>query len=229
MDMSAEERIAAYLDGEMDDAAAAAFEAEIAGDPALAARVATWRAADQRIAAAFAPVADMLLPAELFAKLSAPVAVPAANDNPDRWRRFALPLGGALAASLAIGLFVAPRTNGPAERDLNFALETGRSLEAVRLADGRTVTPTMTVRAGDGRFCREYRDGDTVALACRTSGRWVIEAKGKGSGPAGQGEIMTASGADASALDAAYARLKASDPLGAAEESALMSKDWSGN
>ena len=94
---------------------------------------------------------DRPLPADLVALLSSSDKVPAANDNPPAWRRFAWPLGGAVAAGLAALLVVGPRVDSPARHDLSFALETGHSLEPVRLADGRTITPTMTVRAGDGR------------------------------------------------------------------------------
>lgn len=231
MTVTPDERLALYLDGEMDAAAVAAFEAEMARDPALAETVAAWRTNDRRIATALGPIADAPLPADLVAMLSAAPdraadPIPAANDNPVWWRRFAVPLGGAVAAGL-VAVFLAGPLAGPGrEGTLDYALETGRSLQAVQLADGRTVTPTMTVRAADGRFCREYRISDMVGLACRSAGKWSVEAQGKGAGPAGQDTIMTAGGADTAALEGAYARLGASDPLGADEENALISGKW---
>lgn len=228
MNSDDEDRLAAFLDGQMDEAEAAAFEARLASDPDLAARAETWLANDRRIATAFAPVIDMPLPADLRAMLETrPAPAFAANDNAPWWRRHALPLGGALAASLAALMMLAPKPDVTGQKDLSYALENGRSLSPVQLADGRQVTPTMTVRAADGRFCREFQTGDTLGLACRKDGRWTVEAETKGGGPDAQGNIAVAGGADAGALADAYARIGASDPLGAQEEDQVMKKNWS--
>ncbi|WP_298288607.1 hypothetical protein [Novosphingobium sp.] len=227
-----EEQLAAFLDGAMDDEAAAAFEARLAADPALAAKAELWLANDRRIAAAFAPLAEAPISPELLARMgltserAAAVRTPgAANDNPPWWRRYNVPLGAAVAASLVAAL-VLPRDASEPTRDLSFALETGRSLEAVRLADGSTVTPTLTVKAADGRWCREYRQGAAIGLACRDDGSWKVEATGSGTGPADGGEIGVASGADSAPLAPAFARIGASDPLGNREEDDLITRGW---
>lgn len=227
-----QEQLAAFLDGAMDEEAAAAFEARLSADPQLAARAELWLANDRRIAAAFAPLAQDPIAPEMLARMGltqedaaegrAPIA---ANDNPPWWRRYALPLGGAVAASLVAVLFL-PRGGGEPQRDLSFALETGRSLEAVRLADGSTVTPTLTVKAADGRWCREYRQQSAVGLACRDGGNWKVEGTGAGAGPANGSEIGVASGADSASLADAFARIGASDPLGNKEESDLIAGGW---
>lgn len=225
-----EDKLAAFLDGQMDDAEAAAFEARMASEPELAARAEAWLSNDRRMAAAFAPIADLPLPAGLIDTLKAEAPkVQAANDNPPWWRRHAVPLGGALAASLVAMLVLAPRPDTVGPKDLAFALETGRSLTPVQIADGRTITPTMTVRAADGRYCREFQEGETLGLACRKDGQWTIEAQTKGAGPAAQNDIAVAGGADAGALAGAYDRIGAADPLGAAEEDRLIAKNWSAN
>lgn len=227
-----EEKLAAFLDGAMDEAEAAEFEARLSSDPELAARAERWLANDRRIAAAFAPLAiepvspDLLRTMGLGEPKAAIVAPVAANDNSPWWRRHALPLGGALAASLAAILLLTPRGNEGPRRDLSFALETGRSLSPVRLADGSTVTPTLTVKAADGRWCREYRQASSVGIACREAGHWRVEAQGTGSGPADGSEIAVASGADGSALDAGFARLRASDPVDGKVEADLIAKGW---
>lgn len=227
-----EDKLAAFLDGAMSDDEAAQFEARLAADPELAAKAERWLANDQLIAAAFAPVAQAQLPAEMLHSmgLAEPKAVTpatlAANDNAPWWRRHAVPLGGAMAASLAAILLLTPRSGDAPQRDLSFALETGRSLAPVQLADGSTVTPTLTVRAADGRWCREYRQAASVGLACRNAGHWQVEARGTGSGPADSSEIAVASGADGAALDAAFARLHASDPLDGKAEAELIAQGW---
>jgi hypothetical protein len=97
----------------------------------------------------------------------------------------------------------------------------------VQLADGRTLTPVLTVRAADGRWCREFRAGGETALACRQDARrWTIEAHGAAASGPDAGSIAMAGGADPAPLDAAYRRLKASDPVSADEERALIGKAW---
>ena len=104
-----EDKLAAFLDGQMDDAEMAAFEARLVSEPALAARAEAWQANDRRIVDAFAPVADMPLPADLLAKIkTTPSPAQAANDNAPWWRRHAVPLGGALAVSLAALAMLSP-------------------------------------------------------------------------------------------------------------------------
>ncbi|WP_305017142.1 hypothetical protein [Mycobacterium tuberculosis] len=36
---------------------------------------------------------------------------------------------------------------------------------------------SLTVRAADGRWCREFRDGAKTALACRGDKGWTIEGE----------------------------------------------------
>ncbi|MES2301452.1 MAG: hypothetical protein V4521_05155, partial [Pseudomonadota bacterium] len=154
----------------------------------------------------------------------------AANDNPVWWKRHALPLGGAIAASIAAALLIVP--NGPAESSdaLSLALDHTPSLAQATLPDGRTITPILTARAGDGRWCREFGDGGEVALACRDAkGVWAIEAKAKGAAPADNTAFAVASGKDSAVLDAANARLKTADPLDAQAERALIAKEWGGH
>lgn len=221
-----DERLAAWLDGAMSAEEAAAFEAQLARDPALAERAASWRANDAFIADALAAEAAPIEP-DLLAQmgLAAPVA---ANDNPPWWRRHAAVLGGAVAASLAVVLLVT-RPAAPVADPLSVALDTTPSLKAVRLADGRTIEPTLTVRANDGRWCREFRSDGAVSLACRVKGRWVIEGKAAGNGPADGDDIALAGGNDSAALDGVYRRIGASDPIGAEREAELIGRTWDGN
>lgn len=230
-----DERLAAWLDGALSPNEAAAFEREMEADPALARRAQEWKANDAFIAGALAPIAEAPIDADLLARMGLGLeqaavpqasAVPrAANDNPPWWRRHALPLGGAVAASLAAALLLAV-PGGSQRDDFSVALDTTPSLGQVRLADGRTIQPTLTVRAADGRWCREYRSGAESGLACRDGEGWKVEATGKRSGPDGSGDIGLAAGADGSALDAAYSRIGAGDPLGGAEEARLIAKGW---
>lgn len=231
MTMSAEERLAAWLDGALTTEEAAAFEAELQRDPDLAARAAAWRGNDRFIADALAPVAqepidDTLLQSLGLGAAAAPALVQAANDNPPWWRRHALPLGGAVAAGLALVLLVAPQGGKPQQDPLSLALDTTPALTSTRLADGRVIEPTLTLRAADGRWCREYKSDATIALACRKDGKWKVEGQAKESGPAAGGDIALAGNEGGSGLDPLYARLGASDPLGPTDEARLIKQGW---
>ena len=228
-----DEQLAAWLDGALSPAEAEAFAQALESDPALAAKAEVWQANDRAMAQVFfaaeRPIDDALLARLGLAE--APAAVPvlapvAANDNPRQARLGWWAGGSALAASFAAALFLTLRPPAPAD-GLSDALDRTASLASAQLADGRTVTPLLTVRAADGRWCREFREGDETALACRGgTGRWSVEARGKGSGAADSGAIAVASGADPAPLEAAYRQLKASDPVGAADEQALIAKGW---
>lgn len=228
-DRSLEERLAAWLDGAMQPDEAEAFAAELEADPALAARAASWQANDRLIAGAFAPVAAQPLDPALLAQLglAGPALPQAANDNPPWWRRHALPLGGAIAASLAAVLLLVPRgAEGPQDA-VSVALDTTASGTAVKLADGRILTPVLTQRAADGRWCREYRVDATEALACREGKGWKVESEARGTGPAASDGIVLAGG-EGSALDPAHTRLGTADPIDPAAEAALIAGEWSG-
>lgn len=67
--MNRDERLIAYVDGELDDAEQATFSAEMAADPALAERVAQQLALRERVRAAYAPVLDEPVPERLLAVL----------------------------------------------------------------------------------------------------------------------------------------------------------------
>lgn len=232
MTLPREERLAAWLDGELTGNDLTAFEAELAADPELAALAAEWQANDSLIGGAFALVAEAPIDQAMLERLGLaekPAPQPA-NDNPPWWKRPALPLGGAIAASLVAVLVVAPREGGDARDTFSLALDSTPSLARADLPDGRRITPMLTAQAADGRWCREFGDGSSVAVACRDGkGTWIIEAKGKGAAPADNSEFAVASGADDAALGAAQARLNLADPLDAAAEKALIENKWGGH
>lgn len=232
MTRPSDEQLSAWLDGALSPDEAARVEAAIAADPELAERAASWQAADNRIAEAFAPMAQQPVDAELLARLglAEPPVLVAANDNSPWWRRHVLPLSGAIAASL-VAVAVLLQTGAPphsADQGLSLALETTPSLGVARLTDGRALRPLLTVHSADGRYCREYQVGNQSGLACREGNVWKVEATGPAQPLANPGDIDLAGGADAAPLAAAYTRIGASDPLDAAEEAALLKRKWKG-
>ena len=221
-----EDRLSAWLDGALDPAQAAAFDRDLAADPVFARQAAHWRANDRRIAAALAAATERPLPAATLKLLS----IPAANDDRPHWPRWRMGYVaglGAIAATLVIVLVQRPA----APDALSLALDRTPSLADAALPGGRHIVPALTIRAHDGRWCREYREGGTVALACRgANGLWHDEARGQGTAPAAQpdsgAEIVVASGANDAVLDPAFHRLGAGDAVDAATEKRLIARHW---
>ncbi len=228
-----EDRLSAWIDGALDPAQADAFDRDLAADPEFARIAAQWRANDARIAVALTGAAQRPFPAATLALLAAPAAnnLPA-NDN-SRKRLWSVAGLGAIAATLVLAF--ASRTPMPlaAPDALSQALDRTPSLADAALPDGRHIVPALTTRAQDGRWCREYRDGGTVALACRgAGGQWRDEARGPGTtpeaatAPEAGAEIVVASGANDAVLDPAFHRLGAGDAVDAATEKRLIAGHW---
>lgn len=234
-----DQRIAAYLDGAMSDAETEAFEQEIAGNPALAAEFERLAGNDALLREAFAePAVDD----DFIARMGlGPTAIEAtspaksdpvpANDNPPFWRRWSVPIGGAIAASLALVVTLS-LTQGAGGNPIGDALEATPSGQLAALGDNASVTPILSFTAGDGRFCREFNyadaNGERGGIACRDSSGWQVEAWGEGAAQLPDpDEIALASGTDTQSLEDAYQRLDASDPIVAGREQALIANGWS--
>lgn len=241
-------RITAFLDGTMEPDEQRAFEAQIDADPALAARVEQMLGNDELLREAFRGPIDEGVDAALLARMGLGGAAPsaevvdlsvrraakrpeAANDDAPGWSRWRVPLGGAIAAGLALALVLTVQRGGGAQ-DFSNAMTSLPSGQLASLEDGRTIRPLLSFKASDGRYCREFALGaggtGGTGIACTGgSGKWRIEALDKeGVEQANAGEVQLASGARGAGLDAAYARLGASDPLDKATESALISSKW---
>lgn len=229
MSQDIEERLAAWIDGALSPDEAAAFEAELARDPALAAKAAHWKANDAFIAGALAPMTELAIDPDMMERLglAEKPGLAAANDNAPWWRRSWPLMGGAIAAGLALIVMVNGLPRGTSSDPLSLALDSTPSLQVARLADGRTIEPRLTVRAADGRWCREYASASKVALACRGDKGWQVLGEGPDKArPASGGEIVLAGGPDGAALDAAYAAIGASDPVDGKREAQLIAGQW---
>jgi hypothetical protein len=220
--MTREERLIAYVDGQLDDRAA--FEAEMAADPALAAEVARHRALAGRVASAFAPVLDEPVP---------PGLVAAASVANDRSPRFGLPQWAAMAACLLVGV-VAGRSvlpeGGPLVSQGGVLVakgEIGQALTKQLASDPGPVDVGVSFRRADGRYCRTFQSApDRLAgLACRDGDRWVAETASAWTPPRNAGYRTAGSDTPPEVL-AAMDRLIAGDPLDAAAERAARDRGW---
>lgn len=205
------EVVMAYVDGELDADDSAMVERAMRDDAEVASAVASARALRDRIRQAYAPVLDEPVPARLLAAANAGIESPAGDSGnvvplrlssaatapPGRaWR---LPHWAALAASLLLGVLMAPLLSpkrSPAMLDssggaLVAAGELARTL-GTRIAADRAqgvVAVGLSFRGADGRYCRTFTLGGAGAmtgLACRDDQAWRVVALGESRSDVGE-------------------------------------------
>ena len=230
--MTEEEEFFAWLDGELDGAAAARVEARVAADPMLAEQARAHRALGAGLRAAFDPVMTAAAPDHFGA---APIDLGEARERLRQSRPVGLPQWAAIAATLVLGIglgttIVGRGSNAPT------AIEGGRLVAAAGLrqaldrqlasADQRGAATRigLTFRNHEGALCRSFDGRDGAGLACRSGENWQLEAL---FGPTAdtRGNYRTASGGNprlASLIDEAIA----GDPLNAEQERSAWSRHW---
>lgn len=98
------------------------------------------------------------------------------------------------------------------------------------------ITPTMTFRAKDQRWCREYSAESGTAealritgLSCRRGdGRWTIEALADAHSAPAPSEGVRPAGDSASAIEAVIERVRGGEPLASEAVSRLIAEGWPG-
>ena len=225
--MTPEERLIAYLDGELDAEARARFEAEAAADPRLAAELAGHRRVGRRVTGTYAPVLDEPVPPHLVALVTAANDRAPARFGPPRWAA----LAACLVAGVLVGRLAWPQPGPLADRDgaLVARGSLDRALTAQLASDEGPIRIGLTFQAADGRYCRTFADpAEALAgLACRQSGRWLAVttatlAPAAGAAPA----YRTAASETPAAVLAAVDALKAGDALDATAERAARDRAW---
>jgi hypothetical protein len=223
------ETVAAYVDGELPQAARAAFEAEMAADPTLAAEVAFQRGLRERLAAAYDPVLAEPVP------LTLRLAAQAANEG--RGRGFRARIWAGLAASLVVGvvmglaggLAVRPAAGPLATRHGALVAQGGlaKALTTQLAADAGPVRVGLTFRTAAGGYCRTFwMNAERLAgVACRDDGAWTARAVSAWTPPP-----VTPYGVAATetppAILATVDGLIAGRPLDAAAERAARDAGW---
>lgn len=238
------EMLAAYADGELGPEETARVEAAIAADPALARQVEAHRALRTTLSAHFAPILDMPVPDRLTAallprdnvfdlaaarKAKAGAAEGTAQAQPASTRWI---VGGALAASLALGLVIGGQTGSGSSvisRDGQLIASAGldRAL-TVQLASAQSGAPVrilLSFKNADGRFCRGFEQGAVAGIACRTGESWTIERIQANGGKGQQGGYRQA-GSAASEIMAAAQDMAVGDALDMQAEEAARDADW---
>src|SRR5206468_157397 len=181
--MNDDDKFFAWLDGELAPAEAAEMEAKVAADPKLQRLVEQHRALGAQMRNAFDPIAAAPVPERLRAALRSPAqvidfaAAKRARSMP------ALAQWTAMAATLAIGIFVGTRvpqrTDAPVEAQggkLYAAAAVNRALDSqLASAPVGDVRIGLTYRDQAGEICRTFTATAASGLACRNGGRWQMK------------------------------------------------------
>jgi len=236
--------LSAFLDGELDRADAARVRAALEDGGETAARLAAFRAVDDRLRAAFSAAPDLPGARATLARrrpahaggwrgtLKRFLARPA--FSPAYW---AAPGAAVAALAVAAAMLAAPRSEFASEfafpggaaapkRSVLAALsETpgGGALEA----DGARIIPVVSFRDGDGAFCREIEiaSGERArAVFCRRGGDWRLAAAA--GVPAVDPDAFVAADAGLEAYEEDVARLMAGEPLSPEDERAAIDDGW---
>ncbi len=228
--MTRDERISAWLDNALSDAERSAFEAEMAANPILAAQVEKLSANDDALRAAFASPMAQDVPDHLMEMLRAEPVEKNTNARPTVAQRAWLAWGGgAVAATLALALFLSPSPRGN-EGQIADTIGSIASLETKTLATGARLTPQLSFPSLEGGHCRQFmvvENGNAKSgLACHKAGRWSVRGLEPMMAPADGGGYAPASGSSAAHIDALSEKLRDGDPLDAASETALIAKKW---
>lgn len=249
-DMNDDERLSAYIDGELDQGEASCLERRLAAEPALAQRLEQLRAADRSARRAYRAIDEVPMPDAVLALLEqhdvgrsgetpAAKVIPMPLRGPRRFLQ--MPVAIAASVALVAGFLVhdlisrdsALGLTGTVARnsDLDRLLETGVSGDSLSLpgdGEGRIV---LTFRASEGDWCRQFRlrtDGRAMqGLACRDAGGWRVGTASFTTPGAAGGAYGQAAGDVPAPLQLAVRdRLGDGELLEPDEEKQIISNGW---
>lgn len=245
-----DEELAAFIDGECDAATSARIEQAAQADPALAERIRAERALIDRLAGSFGTVLKEPVPLQWEAmiraevqpvdeKAAAPVislaAVRAERAEASRTPRAAFWrsawIGGAMAASLVLGLFLGGERNGAvpiaaengalvAKGELASALDT----QLASAQSGKALTMLATFRNADGALCRVFSGAIASGIACHGAGGWQLRHVLPGT-PAQTAQYRQAGSVNADLMAIAQ-QMASGDPLDAQQEAQARKNGW---
>lgn len=243
-----DEKLMAYVDGELDGETRAEVESAAAADAELARRIERQRSLRQRLHAAYDPILEAPLPARLLAAVrGAPAGPPAAKVIPLRRTqtspapRWSMREWTAIAASLIVGALVSalalhtlesgPVSSRGGQLIARGALARALSTElASRQPPDAPVAIGVTFLSHSGDYCRTFSmrgPSGLAGLACHDQGAWKLVALARSESAASTAGSYrpAASSIPQSVLDAASAAI-AGDALDARAEAAAQASGW---
>ncbi len=249
-----DEKLGAYMDGELSPGEAAELEQHLASDKALRARLDALRAADGATRKLYASLDAEPVPQAVLQMLQGDAAKP---DNVVPFlklgagRVFRAPVAIAASVALVVGLLVinlSRDASGPlnsgitsleavsattidVDTALHRMLENAASGDAIDLGSGETGEAILSFADVAGRFCRQLvisgTDRDAHAVACRNGTAWHVEALAY-TASLPEGQFRTAS--EPTPVDittAVDALIGTADPLDREQETRVISNGWS--
>ena len=238
MDYS-DDKLSAFLDGELPDAELEKISAAVRRDPDLQKRLFSLQAVDTILSETFSDIVNEPVPERILKTITATEAVQhghtlalrGGSSEPSRWLPFLLILS-ALLLGLLFGRLSAgdsaPRTltvltAGPVDvgSPVYVALETTPSGDATA-----GFTPQLSFDAVDGGVCRELTADRQRALACRSQGTMTILAVGLEAPNVDPNSFQTASASSSVIFDVLADQLMVAAPLDPGEEASRLQAGW---
>lgn len=244
-----DERLMAWVDGELPPAEAEQVAAAVAADAGLAARAARLQGLNQQLRAAFAAELDEPVPAGLDAiargeHRATPGREAAIIPLASRRRRLGWAQWGGLAAGVVLAVALLPRLGPWGDRpgDTVQALADGRLMARGPLADalqhGLAGEPPahgtrvlLSFRDRSGQFCRSFAAPAGRGLACREAAGWQVvvltaPVASAAAAPPSSDRLRLASSDLPAAVLAAVEQRIAGLALDAAQERAARDAGW---
>lgn len=177
-----EAMLIAWVDGELDEVSRRRVDRAIAEDPALAERLEMHVRLRNRLSSHYAPIEAEPVPQALQDMVGQSAKVtPLFQTRSRRWGGWAM--GGAIAASLVLGLGIGRFSGGPtgpvevrqgvmvAKGDLASALDS----QLASAQEGAALRIGVSFQRKGGGWCRSF-DGSAVAgVACREGNAWQVQ------------------------------------------------------
>lgn len=251
--MTMDEKLSAYLDGELSGDERVALEALLAGDEELAARLEALALANSEFAQHASRIDDMPMSEGLARRIASLEAAGSAGGNVTVFRprqaldRFvlehrALAACAAVLAGVVVWQSVQPGGapgNGIdaggeiyAGSNLDRMLNTSPSDTVVDLGEGLEGRVRFSFASAEGGYCRVADMAEAGAtsrmVACREDNTWrVMIAAHTGAGNTGGEDLYrTASAQAAQSVETVLDALILQAPMGAEEEAGLIARNW---
>lgn len=239
--MVGDEKLMAYVDGELPADERERIRAAIAQDESLQKAVAGEELLRRKLAELHSPVLEEDVPGRLTHLLeSRQGSLPPLRGSslaksgpgaPTRWWKNVT----AIAASLVLGLFLGQALSDPAgdESGPVAAVAQGQLAKALETQLASSQTPADPVQIGatfigrGGHPCRTYETSASAGLACRSGGEWRLKLIAPGAGTPST-EYQQA-GSSAELVMRSAQELLAEGPMGAEQERQARDAGWPGS
>lgn len=229
--MITEEKLVAYVDGELSAEERKWVEAALAEDPILREAVAREKQLRTGLSNLYNPALEEKVPERLAALLRGPEnrVVPIGKPRPalrfPRWGQFA-----AIAASLVLGIFLGQSLNAPPGMDESKFVAEAQLAEALdtQLASAQPLDAPIQVGISfvgpGGQACRTFESPNGAGLACRSEEDWQLRLFAPGQSSS-RFQYEQAGSAAALVMRSAQ-ELLVGEPMDAIEEQQARDAGW---